>query len=166
MPLLDLSNELLLSISECLETGKDINAFVRTNRYLYHLLDPYLYSYNVQQSESSALLWAARLGREVTAQNLLREKANVQATNHDDEAPLLLAAENGHEQVVKLLVEEGADANAQGGDYGNALQAASYRGHEAVVKMLLDKQSCQQAKQSKIPAQLELIDRSLRKELN
>ena len=57
---------------------------------------------------------------------MLREKANIQATNDNNQAPLLLAAENGHKKVVKLLVDKGADVNAQGGDYGNALQAALF----------------------------------------
>ncbi|CAG5179642.1 uncharacterized protein ALTATR162_LOCUS9388 [Alternaria atra] len=140
MPLLDLPNELLRDISEYLESERDINAVAQANRPLYGLLNSYLYRYNVQQSGSSALLWAARHDQEATAQKSLREKANIQATNDDDdEAPLLLAAENGHKQVVKLLVDKGADVNAQGGRYGNALYAASYRGHEAVVRQLLDK---------------------------
>jgi ankyrin repeat protein len=137
MSLLDLPNELLLGISEYLASEGDINAVAQANRHLYQLLGGYLYRYNVQQSGSSALLWAARHGQEATAQKSLREKANIQATNDDEEAPLLLAAENGHKQVVKLLADKGADVNAQCGYYGNALQVASYRGNEAVVKLLV-----------------------------
>jgi ankyrin repeat protein len=70
---------------------------------------------------------------------LLREKANIQATNDNNQAPLLLAVEKGHKQVVKLLLDKGADVNAQGREYGNALCVASYGGNAAVVKMLLDK---------------------------
>jgi hypothetical protein len=139
MPLLDLPNELLRDISEYLESERCINAVAQANRRLYYLLDSYLYGYNVQQSGSSALLWAAECGQEATAQKSLKEKANIQATDKDDEAPLLLAVRKEHRQVVKLLVDKGADVNAQGGRSGNALRAASDRGHEAVVKMLLDK---------------------------
>jgi ankyrin repeat protein len=53
---------------------------------------------------------------------LLREKANIQDTNNDDQTPLLLAVEKGHKQVVKLLIDKGANVNAQGEHYGNALQ--------------------------------------------
>ncbi|KAF1934713.1 ankyrin, partial [Clathrospora elynae] len=133
MPLLDLPNELLLKISENLESERDINAIAQANRRLYCLLDSYLYRYNIQQSGSSALLWAARHGQEATAHKLLREKANIQATNHDDQAPLLLAVENGHTQVVKLLLDKGDNVNEQGRSYGNALQAASAGGYTAVV---------------------------------
>jgi ankyrin repeat protein len=140
MSLLDLSNELLLSISELLESERNINAFAQTNRRLYSLLNSYLYRYNVQQSASSALLWSARHGQEATAQNSLREKANIHATNDDDEAPLF-AVKNGHEQVVELLLDKGFDVNinAHGALYGNALYAASERGYKVVVKMLLNK---------------------------
>ena len=47
MPLLDLANELLQSISECLELARDVNGFTRTGRDLYILLNPYLYRHNV-----------------------------------------------------------------------------------------------------------------------
>ena len=79
MPLLDISNELLLCISENLESERDINAFTRTNRYLYYVLNSYLYRHNVQNfGGGSALLWAAEHGQEVTAQRLLGEGANIQ----------------------------------------------------------------------------------------
>ncbi|KAF1366171.1 ankyrin, partial [Lizonia empirigonia] len=139
MLLLNLPNELLRDISEYLASERDINAVAQVNHRLHRLLDSYLYSYNVQQSGSSALLWAAQHGQEATAQKSLREEANIQATNKDNKTPLLLAAENGHEQVVKLLVNKSADVNAQGGEYGSALQAASSGGHKAVVRLLLDK---------------------------
>lgn len=67
----------------------------------------------------------------------MREKANIQATNDDEQAPLLLAAENGHTQVIKLLVNKAADLNAQSEYYGNALQADSSGCNEAVVKLLV-----------------------------
>lgn len=137
MPLLDLPNELLRNVSEYLESERDINAIAQANRRICCLLDSYLYRYNVQQSGSSALLWAARYGQEATAQKSMREKANIQATNDTDQAPLLLAAENGHTQVIKLLVNKAADLNAQSEYYGNALQADSSGCNEAVVKLLV-----------------------------
>jgi hypothetical protein len=73
MPLLDLPNELVQDISEYLKSERDINAIAQANRRLYCLLDSYLYRYNVQQSGSSALLWAARHGQEATAQKAIRD---------------------------------------------------------------------------------------------
>ena len=134
-----LENELLYRIFENLELERDINAFTQVNRHLYHLLNPYLYRHNIQQSGSSALLWAAQHGQEATAQKLLNEKADGQATSDYYRIPLYVAAEKGHKEIVKLLLNKGADVNAQGGEFGNALQAASIRGHEQIVKLLLDK---------------------------
>jgi ankyrin repeat protein len=127
--LLDLPNELLRDISEYLGSERQINAVAQANRRLYCLLDSYLYRYNVQQSGSSALLWAAQHGQEAIAQKLLMENANIRATNGNGEAPLLLAAENGHVALVNLLLDKGANVNAQSGPFGNALYAASQVGH-------------------------------------
>src|SRR5205814_8524186 len=105
-------NELLLCISENLESERDINAFTRTNRGLYYLLNAYLYRHNVQKFGGSALLWAAEHGREVTAQGLLDEGADIHVTTrYGSTTPLLLAAEEGHEAVVRLLLAKGVDVN-------------------------------------------------------
>ncbi|KAF1948110.1 hypothetical protein CC80DRAFT_459683 [Byssothecium circinans] len=63
MPLLRLANEVLYCISENLKFERGINAFAQANRRLYCLLNTYLYRYNIRQSGSSALLWAARHGQ-------------------------------------------------------------------------------------------------------
>jgi hypothetical protein len=47
MLLPSLPNELVLLIAENLELEKDINAFARTNKQLYNILDPYLYCHNM-----------------------------------------------------------------------------------------------------------------------
>src|SRR3954470_6742382 len=109
MPLLNLANELLHYISENLESERDINAFAQANRRLYHLLNSYLYRYNVQWSASSALVWTAQHGQEATARRLLAEGANIEATGKYDQTPLLWAAKEGHEGIVKLLLDKGAD---------------------------------------------------------
>src|SRR5436190_16381717 len=99
--LLDLPNELLLSIAEYLESESDINAFSKANRHLHELLTTYLYRRDVERG-SSALLWAAHYGRETTAQKSLEAGADVQVTDCYFRTPLLLAAVGGHEMVVKL----------------------------------------------------------------
>jgi hypothetical protein len=50
----------------------DINAFARINNRLYSILNPYLYRYNVERKDSTALIWAAKRGQDVTAQKSLK----------------------------------------------------------------------------------------------
>jgi hypothetical protein len=50
-----LANELLLSIADSLNSERSINAFARTNRRLYLLLNDFLYKHNITKGESSAL---------------------------------------------------------------------------------------------------------------
>jgi hypothetical protein len=65
--LLALANELLLSIADSLQSERSINAFARTNRRLYLLINDFLYKHNVTKSESSALLSAAITGQSDSA---------------------------------------------------------------------------------------------------
>ena len=100
MFLLDLPNELLLSIADRLELERDINAFARTNRRLYYLLNAYLYRHNMQKFGGSALLWAAEHGREVTAQWLLGEgaAADIHVRARDRSTPPLATGDAGQRQ--------------------------------------------------------------------
>jgi ankyrin repeat protein len=139
MSLLHLANELLCSISENLESERDINAFAQANRHLYRLLNSYLYQQNIRQSECSALLWAAQHGQEATAQKLLRELVNYQGASDCYGTPLCVAAMKWHEHIVELLLDNGAGINVQVERYGNALQAASSSGQKRVVNLLLSK---------------------------
>jgi ankyrin repeat protein len=138
MPLLDLAGELLLAIAKHLESERDISALTRVNHYIYGLLNAYLYLYNVQQSGSSALLWAALHGKEKTADKSLEEGANPQATTDDGSTPLFLAARNGREAVVKLLLAKGGvDPDSKDKVGRTPLSRATEEGHDAVVKLLL-----------------------------
>ena len=83
MPLLDLANELLQFIAENLELERDINAFTQTNRRLYNLLNTYLYSNNVRQFRSSALLWTAVNGHETVVKLLLEKGAELETKDND-----------------------------------------------------------------------------------
>jgi ankyrin repeat protein len=52
-------------------------------------------------------------GKEVTAQKLLDEGANVQAMSKSSQTPLMLVVQNGHEVVVKLLLPKGVDPDSK-----------------------------------------------------
>lgn len=109
MPLLALPNELLLGLSEQLQSERDLNAFAQTNARLYCLLNAHLYRRNAQCSNSSALVWAACHGREATLARLLKERGDMQVTDTYSRTPLSLAAESGHDVAVGLLLHNGAD---------------------------------------------------------
>ena len=115
MSLLDLPNELLLSIAGSLRCGSGINAFVRMNCRLCCLLDAYLYQYYIQTSNHSALPWAAYHGLTSTVLNFLELGANVQATLDNDKqaTSLHLASQNGHLLIVEALIQSGAEIDAQ-----------------------------------------------------
>ena len=120
MLLLSLANELLLVIGEDLESQKDINAFARTNRRLYNLLNAYLYRRNVRDSQSFALLWSAQRGQVRTALHSISEGADLQAKPGRLNA-LQWAVITRSAEVVKLLLHHGANVDPIG-DTGTPLQ--------------------------------------------
>jgi hypothetical protein len=59
----DLSIDLLQLIAEELPSEGDLNAFARSGRDLCHVVNPILYHRNIERNGSSALLWAATMGK-------------------------------------------------------------------------------------------------------
>jgi ankyrin repeat protein len=140
MLLLDLPNELLQCVSENLKLERDINALTRTNRYLYDLLNPYLYRHNVRFSGSSALRWATQFGREETARKILAEGADTEKGSEDGETPLLAAVADGHKAIVELLLaEDGVNPNTKDSGCWTPLSWAAELGSEEMVRLLLSK---------------------------
>ncbi|KAI8715182.1 hypothetical protein NCS52_01025400 [Fusarium sp. LHS14.1] len=86
---------------------------------------------------ASALYYACVSGLTLTARDLIKAGADVNAQGGLYGNGLYAASWRGHLDIVRLLVEKGADVNAQGGYYGNALQAASWRGHLDIVRLLV-----------------------------
>jgi ankyrin repeat protein len=113
MTLLRLPNELLGCITEYLESTGDINAFAQSNRQLYRALNSYLYRRNIEESESSALTWAARNNQLGTAQRLLEQHTNDQAKKICCVIPLIEAAGKGHEEIARLLLDNGVSVDAR-----------------------------------------------------
>ncbi|OQE30307.1 hypothetical protein PENFLA_c003G10917 [Penicillium flavigenum] len=140
MTLLSLPNELLLAISESQDCQRDINAFARTSRRCYTLLNPFLYAYNVRQHQGSALHWAASQGQLKTAQELLRQGAQIDSRNRKTgKKPLIQSVHSDHADIVALLLAHGADPNAKGdGEPNDAIRSAVIRNKAAVARVLLD----------------------------
>ncbi|RSL87112.1 hypothetical protein CEP51_002393 [Fusarium floridanum] len=88
---------------------------------------------------ASALYYACLCGLTLTARELMKKGADVNAQGGMYGNALQAASSEGHLDIVRLLVEKGADVNAQGGEYVNALQAASWRGHLDIVRLLVEK---------------------------
>lgn len=133
-----LPSELLFSVADFLEEEKDINSLTQASSWLYVLLNPYLYQRNSLNTENSALLWASKLGSEVTARACVLNGANFDVSDKFFRSPLFCAALKGHEAVVKLLLETGkVDPDSGGRCNATPLNTAAAKGHEGVVKLLL-----------------------------
>lgn len=139
MALLDLANELLLSVVENLNKLSDHNAFARTNRRLYFLLNSYLYRVDVQQGESSALLWAAEHGLEGTAQLSLAEGANCETTRDIQPSNVFLPRVFHHGRLFSLQFhfDEHRSAITQPLTILTSLQLAVGHRHEPVARLLI-----------------------------
>ncbi|CAG8888450.1 unnamed protein product [Penicillium egyptiacum] len=140
MTLLSLPNELLLAIAETQDCQKDINAFARTSRRCFTLLNPFLYAYNVRQHQGSALHWAARQGQLRTAQESLRQGTEIELRDRKTrKLPLIQSVHCGHADIVALLLAHGADPHAKGdGRPDDPIRSAVLRNKAAVARVLLD----------------------------
>lgn len=140
MTLLILPNELLLAIAEAQECQRDINAFARTSRRCYTLLNPFLYAYNVRQHQGSALHWATSQGQLRTAEESLRQGADIESWHRKTgKSPLIQSAHCGHADIVALLLAHGANPHAKsGGGTKDAITTAVFRNRAAVTSILLD----------------------------
>lgn len=148
MGLRQLPTELLLYIAKFLGRLRDVNSLVLTSRYFHHNLDLYLYERNMQQQNSSALLWAASRGRADIIQKMLRFPGcdlETKATRSRGQTPLITACRQGHLDVVKLLLSATdhagcpvhVDVNGQDDDNDTALAAAARENQVAIVELLL-----------------------------
>jgi ankyrin repeat protein len=137
--LLGLPRELLVAACGDFSLEEDINAIAQSNRYLYKILNPYLYRHNAECSGGSALVWAASHGYRDAAQIALATRERCVDVKGQMKRALLAAAAAGQLSMVELLLDHGADAYAiaEGGLHGTALRAALAHGHEPVVRLLL-----------------------------
>lgn len=90
------------------------------------------------------LVYPAALGDIDMVQQMLKQGADVNATNEIGWMPLAAAAVNGHVEIVNLLLHKGAQTDSTGMDRGwrmSALTLAADRGHLEVVKTLLGKKA-------------------------
>jgi ankyrin repeat protein len=140
MPLLDLANELLLSVAESLDKISDVNAFARTNQRTYLLLNRELYRIDVQRGGSFALLWAAENGQGGSARLSLTEGANCETTKRDHQKSIsvhLRIIKNG-ESIIKFNFDDYHFFSRQDFTTLTPLQLAIYHKHDYVARLLIE----------------------------
>jgi ankyrin repeat protein len=140
MSILNLPNELLLSIAECLPSKKCKSQFAQSNRRIYLATINHLYRFDSLDDEPSGLIWAAEEGVRTVVERYLTHNRDLTLCKKTVQRALISAVEHGHEQIVTVLINHGADPN--GGELpdktGYPLHQAARYGRIQVVKALLD----------------------------
>ncbi|KAL2783715.1 ankyrin repeat-containing domain protein [Aspergillus keveii] len=147
MSLLDLPNEILLSIAGTLEYSWDLNSLVRVNHYTHELLSPYLYRHDIQYTPICTLDCGAALGWDTIVRKLLDKK--ILPTEYDEhylQKKMAVAAKNGHFRVLCLFMESWTrlahspfKCRPKLSIYlGSALFQAVNSGHDTIALLLLD----------------------------
>lgn len=137
MALTTLPDELLLAITSNVTDECDLSALVRTNRRLYEALDEELYRFNVEENNSSALLWASLHGHDASVRKLLRLKADVNACTkmRKTSLPPAISVENAS-IVTRNLEQEIAEGRAR--LISSPLVYAAAMNHTAIMRLLID----------------------------
>lgn len=139
MSILSLPNELLQSIFDSLESETEINALVCTHPYLYHHFNPFLYTHNVAESSSSAIIWAVTRGRSDTLQKVIQQSGNIEVRDAThDQTPLAIAIEKGHIAIAHQLLDHGADVSAKNRYRQTPLFEAALLGDEGLARRLVE----------------------------
>ncbi|KAI5789982.1 ankyrin repeat protein, partial [Pyronema domesticum] len=87
----------------------------------------------------TALFLAAEQGHESLVRLFLKNGADIEAKNSNDQTILQVAAKGGQEDIVRFLVNE-AEINAKGGHImGDALDAAVRSRNVPIVRFLFEK---------------------------
>ncbi|KAL2869767.1 ankyrin repeat domain-containing protein [Aspergillus lucknowensis] len=151
MALLGLPNELLTGIAEQLEFESEIEAFARTCKTLYNLLNPFLYKNNVRHGDSMVLAWGI-INRSVrTVLMILDAGADPdECDRHQLDRLVALAAIRGNTTIMQILRERGVNLARDRGwgnpcskyydadEPGSLLLLAAKNGHESLVRFLVD----------------------------
>ncbi|KAL4802138.1 ankyrin repeat-containing domain protein [Aspergillus unguis] len=140
--LLDLPFEILQLILSYSQVRNDTNAVVQTCRYLYHTFNDYLYRYDLDHCNRSALFWAAKNDVPATAAHSLRAGPYAEVRNMSDHTPFTIAASRGCLGIIQQLlvfVDNGLDIEIRGENGRTALAHAACYGQTEAVKLLLDR---------------------------
>jgi len=89
-------------------------------------------------SDRSPLHWAASEGNKDKVFQLVRDGADIEATDEMGWTPLMIACSAGHEEIVEYLVSKGADMNAANSTGQSALHYAASRDRLTIAKYLIE----------------------------
>jgi ankyrin repeat protein len=119
MNLLSLSNELMLEIAKHLQNQAWLNTFARTNRFIFSVVNPYIYRYNADYHQHTALAFGVCGGLENVVRRSLGAKPSdinakigsiIPVCGEWFHTPLCYAVVHGQMRVIELLLDEyGAD---------------------------------------------------------
>lgn len=147
MSLLSFPNEVLFHIADFLEYSWNISALSQTNRFLYSLLNPYVYRLNVRHFDSSLFAWAMENGSEMIAQKMLEAGASPTKGCVQNHYQLIdSAATRGQTGIVRLFLEGGLIPVDR---YGDLLMKAAIFGRDSVVQLLREHGACITSKMAK-----------------
>lgn len=119
-----------------LSRGADVNLKSVLRKYIW---DGDNESYERIAEHRTPLHEAAWAGQRAIVEVLLKNGADLQATDQRGRTALHCAARNGHLETVKLLVQHGASTEARQVYGETALEEAVSHGHEPVITLLSHK---------------------------
>jgi hypothetical protein len=90
----------------------------------------------VCETNTSPLMLAAAMGKQVLVEKLVQKVKNVNARNKMGKTALIFAASEGHPKAVKALLKSGADPHLKDKDGATAADLATKAGHKHVAKIL------------------------------
>jgi ankyrin repeat protein len=74
---------------------------------------------------NTALIFAARYGRNEICELLITKGCNLDLKNYDDETALMWAAKKGHKEICELLIKAGCKVDTRNDKSQNALDLAT-----------------------------------------
>ncbi|RHZ59002.1 hypothetical protein CDV55_105232 [Aspergillus turcosus] len=149
MNLLSLPTELLLEIAKHLESQAWLNAFARTNRHTFSIINSYLHRYNADYQQHTALAFGACRGLEnVIRRSLAAKPGDINAkigsiiptSGEAFHTPVCYALQHGQTRVLELLLDEyGADIEQHCCKSITPLNCAVGLGKLDLIKVLIDR---------------------------
>lgn len=109
---------------------------------LLHKVDVHLRAVDNESlagENSTALHFAAKLGRLHTVELLVQHGADVNAQDETGATPLILVTQRTHIDMARLLLSHGAHINAEDGEGYTPLMWAVLNDNRAMVRLLLEK---------------------------